>query len=280
MPKVYLSPAYHRQNECCYHRPDGKQCYEALENNEYMDELEVFLRSCGIEYKRGVRRTPMSAEDGTQLMYQAVRESNAWGADVHYVSHTNASSDGSVNGYHPMYYPTSKNGKRLGEIMVKYRKEIYPYTVKLIARSNLYELRVPNAVSFYEEHAFHDNLVDITWFHEHMRDIARSAAKGLCEYFGIAYVEPYTDNDEPTPVPSDDGVYTTTFAELAKGSKNGDVKTAQALLIGYGYNCGGYGADGDYGWGTYNSVAKFQYDKGLAQTGAIDATTWAKLLNK
>ena len=68
MPKVYLSPAYHRQNECCYHRPDGKQCYEALENNEYMDELEVFLRSCGIEYKRGVRRTPMSAEDGTQLM--------------------------------------------------------------------------------------------------------------------------------------------------------------------------------------------------------------------
>ena len=189
-PKVYLSPAMHRANPCVYPRPDGKQCYEALENNEYIDILEPILNRCGIATKRGYRRTPMSNEDGTAIMQQNVAESNAWGADVHYVSHTNASANGTAQGCHPMYYTYSKNGKKLGEIMGKYRKQIYPRTVKLVARSNLYELRVPKAISFYEEHVFHDNMDDATWFHTHMKEIAESAAKGLCEWFGIPYVEP------------------------------------------------------------------------------------------
>ena len=189
-PKVYLSPAMHRANPCVYPREDGQQCYEALENNEYIDILEPILNRCGIETKRGYRRTPMNGDNGNDIMKQNVRESDAWGADVHYVSHTNASANGKAHGCHPMYYTYSKNGKKLGKIMVKYRKPIYPGTVKLVPRSDLYELRVPKAVSFYEEHAFHDNLSDITWFHTHMKEIAESAAKGLCEYFGIPYVEP------------------------------------------------------------------------------------------
>lgn len=190
-PKVYLSPAMHRANPCVYPRPDRKQCYEALENNEYIDILEPILNRCGIETKRGYRRTPMNGDNGDDIMKQNVRESDAWGADVHYVSHTNASADGKggAKGCRPMYYTYSSKGKKLGEIMVKYRREIYPGTVKLNASAKWYELRVPKAVSFYEEHAFHDNLEDITWFHTHMKEIAESAAKGLCEYFGKPYVE-------------------------------------------------------------------------------------------
>lgn len=188
-PKVYLSPAMHRANPCVYPREDGQQCYEALENNEYIDILEPILHRCGIETKRGYRRTPMNGDNGDAIMKQNVRESDAWGADVHYVSHTNASANGKAQGCHPMYYTYSKNGKKLGEIMVKHRKQIYPGTVKLIPRSDLYELRMPKAVSFYEEHAFHDNMEDATWFHTHMKEIAESAAKGLCEWFGIPYVE-------------------------------------------------------------------------------------------
>ena len=91
-PKVYLSPAMHMANPCVYPRPDGKQCYEALENNEYIDILEPILNRCGIETKRGYRRTPMNGDNGNDIMTQNVRESDAWGADVHYVSHTNAIS--------------------------------------------------------------------------------------------------------------------------------------------------------------------------------------------
>ena len=275
-PKVYLSPAMHRANPCVYPRPDGKQCYEALENNEYIDILEPILNRCGIETKRGYRRTPMNGDNGNAIMKQNVRESNAWGADVHYVSHTNASSNGKAQGCHPMYYTYSKNGKKLGEIMVKYRKPIYPGTVKLVPRSDLYELRVPKAVSFYEEHAFHDNLTDITWFHTHMEEIAESAAKGLCEYFGIPYVEPV-----PVPAPVEqDVVIPIQVRMLRRGMKGADVKTLQAALITYGFSCGTAGADGDFGSATAAALRKFQTKYGLGVDGIAGNATWSKLLGK
>lgn len=264
MPKVYLSPAMHRQNECCYPRPDGKQCYEALENNEYIDILEPVLNRCGIETKRGYRRTPMNNEDGDKIMRQNVAESNAWPADVHYISHTNG-ANGTVKGYRPIYFTGSAKGKKLAEIMVKYRKQIYPYSVVLNNRTDLYELKNTNAVAFYEEHVFHDNLEDATWFHTHMNEIAESAAKGLCEYFGIPYIV-------PAATPSTPAVTTTI---LRKGSTGPEVKSLQKKLLQIGYYLGSYGADGDYGDATVTAVRKFQKDNSLAVDGEAGPNTLA-----
>lgn len=264
MPKVYLSPAMHRQNECCYPRPDGKQCYEALENNEYIDILEPVLNRCGIETKRGYRRTPMNNEDGDKIMRQNVAESNAWGADVHYISHTNG-ANGTIKGYRPIYFTGSAKGKKLAEIMVKYRKQIYPYSVVLNNRTDLYELKNTNAVAFYEEHVFHDNLEDATWFHTHMNEIAESAAKGLCEYFGIPYVA-------PAATPSTPAVTTTI---LRKGSTGPEVKSLQKKLLQIGYYLGSYGTDGDYGDATVTAVRKFQKDNSLAVDGEAGPNTLA-----
>nr|DAH40795.1 MAG TPA: N acetylmuramidase [Caudoviricetes sp.] len=276
-PKVYLSPAMHRANPCVYPRPDGKQCYEALENNEYIDILEPILNRCGIETKRGYRRTPMNGDNGNAIIKQNVRESDAWGADVHYVSHTNGSADGKGNsrGCYPMYYTYSKNGKKLGEIMVKYRKQIYPRTVKLVASSKWYELYKPKAVSYYEEHVFHDNMEDATWFHTHMKEIAESAAKGLCEWFGIPYV-PGADK----PAESAAGGFTAVFPQLSKGDKGDKVRVLQELLLGRGYYLGIYGADGDFGAATWTAVAQFQAANGLTADGIVGEKTWRKLLRE
>ncbi len=276
-PKVYLSPAMHMANPCVYPRPDGKQCYEALENNEYIDILEPILNRCGIETKRGYRRTPMNGDNGNAIMKQNVRESDAWGADVHYVSHTNGSADGKGNsrGCLPMYYTYSKNGKKLGEIMVKYRKQIYPRTVKLVANSKWYELYKPKAVSYYEEHVFHDNMDDATWFHTHMKEIAESAAKGLCEYFGIPYVEA-----EPEPTDSVTEGFTAVFPQLSKGSKGDKVRVLQELLLGRGYDLGTYGADGDFGATTHQRVVAFQMLNHLSADGIVGKNTWRKLLRE
>lgn len=264
MPKVYLSPAMHRQNECCYPRPDGKQCYEAKHNNEYIDILEPVLNRCGIETKRGYRRTPMNNDDGDKIMKQNVAESNTWGADVHYISHTNA-ANGTVKGYRPIYFTGSAKGKKLAEIMVKYRKQIYPYSVVLNNRTDLYELKNTNAVAFYEEHVFHDNLEDATWFHTHMNEIAESAAKGLCEYFGIPYVAPAVAPSIPT----------VTATILRKGSAGPEVKSLQKKLLQIGYYLGSYGADGDYGDATVTAVRKFQKDNSLTVDGEAGPNTLA-----
>lgn len=201
---VYLSPAYHRQNNCCYQRPDGKPCYETLHNNEYLDVLEKFLQANRITYARGTRRVPMSNEDGTALMNKAIAESNMLNVRVHFVSHTNASAKGTASGYHPMYYAYSENGKKLCQLFAKYRAEIYTGAIRCIARpsrygGNLAELRNTTAVCIYQEHVFHDNAEDAAWFHTHMVDIARADTKALCEWFGKEYQEPETEEIKITP---------------------------------------------------------------------------------
>ena len=186
MAKVYLSPAYHWFNTCAV-----AGCDETTHNNLYLDELVQFLDVCGIEWKRGPRRVPKTDEDGTDLMIAAVKESDAWKPDIHYVSHTNA-FDGTVRGYRPIIYKGSVEGLKIANCIMAERAKIYDQPIKLNERTDLYELRAPDAPSYYEEHIFHDNTDDAVWFHNHLRDIARATAKGMCEYFGI----PFRDPDE------------------------------------------------------------------------------------
>lgn len=52
----------------------------------------------------------------------------------------------------------------------------------------------------------------------------------------------------------------------------------QTKLIALGYNCGGYGADSQFGQGTYNSLIQFQKDNPpLAVDGLAGTATFAKL---
>lgn len=191
MAKVYLSPAYHRFNHCSI-----AGCDETTHNNLYMDEVEKFLTACGIEWKRGPRRVPKSNEDGNAMMRQAVAEANEWGCDIYYVSHTNASTNlsdgvgnGKAKGCRPIIYKGSERGEKLAECMIARRREVYDGAITLNRRTDLYELRAPAAVSFYEEHVFHDNPEDAQWFHDHMRDVARSAVQGMCDHLNVPFVE-------------------------------------------------------------------------------------------
>ena len=54
-------------------------------------------------------------------------------------------------------------------------------------------------------------------------------------------------------------------------------KELQTLLIALGYNCGGYGADGKFGKGTYDSLIQFQKDYGLKVDGLAGPNTFDKL---
>lgn len=65
---------------------------------------------------------------------------------------------------------------------------------------------------------------------------------------------------------------------LKKGSKGVQVKTLQALLIGYGYGVGSSGVDGSFGPATDKAVRAYQKAKGLAVDGSCGPKTWAKLL--
>ncbi len=65
---------------------------------------------------------------------------------------------------------------------------------------------------------------------------------------------------------------------LQKGCISHAVKSLQILLIGYGYSCGKYGADGDFGGGTQSALLKYQQENGLGADGICGPLTWARLL--
>ena len=69
-----------------------------------------------------------------------------------------------------------------------------------------------------------------------------------------------------------------TVETLKKGSKSDNVKALQILLIGYGFDCGKYGADGDFGADTDKAVRAFQKGAGLTVDGVVEKNTWTKLL--
>ena len=259
MAKVYLSPAYHYFNRCAV-----AGCDETTHNNLYLDELEPYLTACGIDFRRGPRRTPRSGEDGDALMLQAVRESDDWGADVHYVSHTNA-FDGSVRGYRPMIFPGSSRGERLAAAMVEARRKIYDGPVSLVRRSDLYELRVPNAASYYEEHVFHDNAQDAAWFHANLRAVAESAARGLCAYFGIDFADPYAAAETAS----------VELPVLRRGDRGDTVRAAMVVLRDGGWYTRPL-PDDDKAFGAEMEAAvrRLQTARGLTADGIVGRETW------
>lgn len=65
---------------------------------------------------------------------------------------------------------------------------------------------------------------------------------------------------------------------LRHGSKGKSVQSLQILLIGYGYSCGSYGADGDFGKATGDALENFQKQNFLEPDRVCGPKTWAKIL--
>lgn len=71
---------------------------------------------------------------------------------------------------------------------------------------------------------------------------------------------------------------TANLPTLRKGDASECVRAAQLLLIGRGYTCGSWGADGDFGAATQAATINYQRTHNLDADGIIGAQTWAALL--
>ena len=174
MKKIYLSPALHGSDNAtrC-----PITCSENTHCGQYMDIVEKRLKALGFQVKRG------GPETGTDAMYDRVAESNKWGANVHYVAHTNA---GGGRYSMTMCWNNAKS-KKWANILHKHRQTI-PTTHKVVTNNELYEIRATSAVCLYDELFFHDNAADCRWFHnggmerwrrKPSRHYARSAASSI-----------------------------------------------------------------------------------------------------
>ena len=97
---------------------------------------------------------------------------------------------------------------------------------------------------------------------------------GYCPY--ITYEEP--KKEEPKQEAKPTGTITLDLPVLKRGAKGDTVRAMQFLLIGYGYDMEGYGADGSFGGATERALKKYQSSNGLAVDGSCGPATWSKLL--
>ena len=94
------------------------------------------------------------------------------------------------------------------------------------------------------------------------------------------YGRPKYDAEPVKAEPVKEEVCNVNVSILKKGSKGKQVKALQALLIGYGYDLGKYGADGDFGAKTDEALRKYQSRKGLDPDGIAGPKTWSKMLGQ
>lgn len=172
MAKVFLSPS--NQYDNCYaygNTTEGVQCGKIAE------ACKIALIRNGIDV--------MLMHD--ESMQEKCPKSNAFGADLHVPIHTNA-ANGKVSGTRMFCYSANGEGMKACKAIFNVLAPITPGTSENIkVDTSLYEIRVPNAPTAYIEVDFHDNPTSAKWIVENTTLIGETIAKGICNYFGIAY---------------------------------------------------------------------------------------------
>lgn len=119
---------------------------------------------------------------------EKVSKSNAWGADLHIPIHTNA-FNGKVSGTRLMCKDKGK-GYAASKAIFNQLAPLTPGTSENISiHPEYYEIKNANAPVAYVEAEFHDVPDKAKWIIENTDAIGEAIAKGVCDYFGVKYVE-------------------------------------------------------------------------------------------
>ena len=180
MPYLFLSPSTQEFNP-----------YVTTQNEEYWmnllaDRMEPYLLASGIGFTRN---------DPDQNAAAAIRLSNAGTYDFHLALHSNAAppeKSGQIRGVDFYYYPTSADGLRMAEILTEEIRKIYslPELVQPRPTTLIGEVRRTRAPSVLAELGYHDNPEDAQWIEDNLDRIAQALVRGVCEYFGVPFIEP------------------------------------------------------------------------------------------
>ena len=172
--RIYLSPSDQSDNKYAYGNTN-----EAVQCRRIADACEIALKRCGFEVRN----------NKTESMAARCEESDHWGADLHVPIHTNAYNK-SVTGPRIFCYSTGGEGYKAAKAIYNVLAPVTPGTSENIsAKPDLYETRVPAAPTVYIEVDFHDVPAVAKWIIENVEDIGEAIAKGICNHFGVKYVE-------------------------------------------------------------------------------------------
>lgn len=185
--KIYISPS--NQNGNRYSYGETNECDQC---NRIAEAAEKHLERNGYEVKRAPKG---------QDMNKSIRESNAWGADVHIPIHTNA-ANGNAHGALVMVYSKASENMKYAQPVYDELSAISPqgggYGIRRdvdLLGYGLAEIRGTSAIAVYCECEFHDNATLAKWIVENVDEIGQAIAKGVCSADGKEYIP----EQQPSP---------------------------------------------------------------------------------
>lgn len=281
--KVFLSPSDHGegQNKCLH-----SGCYEDKHTRPIAEACAKYLKASGFEVEIGTANQSLSAR---------CKDSDTFKADLHVPIHTNASANKTARYLMFMFYGDNEKYRNLFNAVAPELEAIYPGQKESVfaVRTNLAEITKPRAISLYCELGFHTNVIDCDSFIHNTDAVGKALAKGICNYFGVAFKEAkkeYTQKQFVKDVqkaigaavdgiPGNETISKTPTVSAKKNSTHAVVKYVQKYLYAIGYTQVGT-ADGIAGAKFTSAVKAFQKKNGCWADGVITAKnkTWRKLL--
>ena len=192
MLKVYLSPSNQTDNRYAYgNTTEAEQCGRIAE------ACCAALERSGVEVMVGHMPS----------MQEKVRASDTFGADLHVPIHTNAFNH-SVMGTRMFCYNATGKGMAACKAIFARVAPLSPGTSENIqVNPKLYEVRVPKAPTAYIECEFHDTVEGARWIVENAAAIGEAIARGICDYFGVTFVESEPPKPAQPEQPATDKLY-------------------------------------------------------------------------
>lgn len=254
----------------CLKKLDPKQTREWVLNSRIVEKVLKLLEGyAGYELLRV--DDPTGKKDVSLI--NRVSAANKFGADFYLSIHHNAGINGGKGGGIMAYV-----SKKASATAQAWQKMLYASLIDHtglkgnrstpIAKYNFYVCKYTNCPAVLLELGYMDSQVDVPQILS--EEYADKCAKAIVEVIvsrGKLKKKPIEVEKCDIKVPM-----------LEKGCEGESVKALQILLIGYGYDIGSSGADGNFGSATEKALKKYQGDHKIEQDGKCNATTWASLL--
>ena len=152
-------------------------------------------------------------------MYKRVKESNAFGADMHVAIHTNATAKHNITGgTQILLYSLQGERKKAGQAVLQRLAPITPgkSAERLVSKPDFYECRAANGLTVYCECEFHDTKEGSDFIIKNTSQIGEAIAKGICDYYGVKLPV----SDEKTNVPAEAKTFYTVQTGAFSSKKN------------------------------------------------------------
>ncbi len=171
--KIYISPS--NQNGNIY----------ATGNTNEKEQCHKIAKYCVAFLKKKGFNVKCTYNDD---MYERVKESNAFKADLHVAIHTNATAKHNVTGgTQVLLYNLQGERKKAGQAVLNRLAPLTPgkSAERLVEKPDFYEVNSATGITLYCECEFHDTKKGSDFIIKNVKNIGEAIAKGICDYYGV-----------------------------------------------------------------------------------------------